>query len=461
MSGFLDDTPPAQLTVEQLRERVTGFAGQITALTARFLELLGELDERGGWGGEGISSCAHWLAWRTGMSIRTAQEHVRVARALPGLPLLREEFATGRLTYSKARALTRVATPEREAELVNFARSASATQVEKLVRSMRHLDRETAEREAGHIESSGQWKWHLDGTLSVTLRLNPLDGARLLAGAVRAEYERTRVAGDGDVPRDALKPPTELVDPAAAGEMTAAQQRDLWRHVPHNIAPAMVAMADTVHGVVDIPEIAPGAEIVVHTFADNNSEGDGDAALSDPHLDGGPALAEIEVDEAQCGAAEREVTKNKRGAVLSWGRKRRQPTAAMIRAIFNRDAGCAHPGCGRTRHLHAHHVRDWDRHDGPTDMDNLIMLCSTHHRALHRGRFAIRALGDQQFSFHRTDGSLIETAPAVAIPDDWEPDPQIAPDATATVGGGRLDLGYTTEVLYAIWRLKAEQPAAA
>ncbi|GAB2652515.1 HNH endonuclease signature motif containing protein [Gordonia jinhuaensis] len=446
---LFDETPVSDLSIVQLRHRITGHAGQIASLTARFLDLLAEFDDRGGWSGEGITSCAHWLSWQTGMAKRTAHDHVRIAYALRDLPRLRAELADGRLSYSKVRALTRVATPEREDELVNVALSATAAQVERLVRAMRRIERSAEHSEQpAPVESSGRWKWDNDGSLSVTLRLSPLDGARFLAGVVRAEYERTRTADDADVPAEAL------TSGGKSGSEETPQPRDLWRHVPADIAPAVIAMADTLHAAVDIPQIAPGAEVLVHRYENTDSATENTDSAMAPHLDDGPALHDTEADESDCGAAHRTVRTDERGAVLAWGRRRRQPTAAMIRALFHRDRGCAHPGCGRTRHLHVHHVTRWSD-GGTTDLGNLILLCGTHHRALHRDEFGITALGDQQFRFHRRSGSIIEIAPSVAAPGHWRPDPAIASDSIVPVGGGALDLGYTTEVLYSIWRYKA------
>ncbi len=73
-----------------------------------FLQLLAEFDDRGGWCGDGIRSCAHWLSWRAGMSVRTGAERLRVAHALRNLPRITEAFATGKLSYSKVRAITRI-----------------------------------------------------------------------------------------------------------------------------------------------------------------------------------------------------------------------------------------------------------------------------------------------------------------------------------------------------------------
>ncbi|WP_152528539.1 DUF222 domain-containing protein, partial [Gordonia amicalis] len=108
---MFDGADPASLSDEVLEVRVLGYAAQITALTAEFLSLVAELDERESWRGPGIHSLAQWLSWKAGISQRTAHEQVRVAKSLRELPLIRKAFGAGRLTYSKVRALTRVATP--------------------------------------------------------------------------------------------------------------------------------------------------------------------------------------------------------------------------------------------------------------------------------------------------------------------------------------------------------------
>ncbi|GAA2054282.1 HNH endonuclease [Williamsia deligens] len=444
-ADIFDRTSSVGLSDAALTERVVGHATQIAVLTARFVDLLREFDKRGVWNGEGIRSCAHWLSWRTGLSLRAAQDHLRIAHALDDLPQMHAAFAEGRLSYSKVRALTRVATPDREEELVSVALSATAAQVERIVRSVSDIDRRENESDAGRAESTARWRWNDDGTLSVTMRLAPVDGARFLAGVVRSEYERTRTADDPDVP-----PPDAGHETGDDAPRSAQGTVDLWRHVPSNIADAVVAMADTMATVVAMPEFAPGAEVVIHTDADDTS--------TEPHLDGGPAVSEADVDEASCGGSTRTVgrRKGRPGVVLRWGRRRRLPTRALLRLVFERDRGCRHPGCGRTRHLHAHHVTFW-RDGGTTDPDNLIMLCSTHHRALHQGEFTIRASGGQQFTFHRADGSLIDVAPLLAAPTNWRPDSGVAADAIEPVGGGRLDLGYTLEVLYAAWEWREGQ----
>src|SRR5215207_2204588 len=89
------------MSLHDLESELLGLAGHIAAAECRFLQLLAEFDDRGGWAGDGVRSCAHWLSWRAGMSLRTAAEHLRVGRALQNLPLISEAFAAGRISYSK------------------------------------------------------------------------------------------------------------------------------------------------------------------------------------------------------------------------------------------------------------------------------------------------------------------------------------------------------------------------
>ena len=106
---------PAGPTVvlERLGDKIAELSAHLEAATARLLDLIREFDARGGWG-NGFKSCAHWLTWRIGLDRGAAREKVRVARALGTLPRLADALARGELSYSKVRALTRVATPETE-----------------------------------------------------------------------------------------------------------------------------------------------------------------------------------------------------------------------------------------------------------------------------------------------------------------------------------------------------------
>ena len=118
----------------QLGQAIARLAGQINAANHRLLRMIAEFDRGGGWRAEGaMRSCAHWLAANCGISLGAAREKVRVARQLDVLPELSEKFSEGGISYSKVRAVTRVATPENEAFMVNLAEQNSAGHLEKLV----------------------------------------------------------------------------------------------------------------------------------------------------------------------------------------------------------------------------------------------------------------------------------------------------------------------------------------
>jgi hypothetical protein len=185
--------------VEALGDEIARLAAHVHAATYRLLELLRAFDEAGGCGG-GFRSCAQWLSWRTGIGPGPAREKVRVARALGALPRISEAMAGGELSYSKVRALTRVATGENEGELLEVGRQGTASQVERLVRVWRSADRQ----EAGEVEGGGQGRRYLelhpeeDGSWGVRGRLDPEVGAVLekaLAWAGEALYRRAGGAG--------------------------------------------------------------------------------------------------------------------------------------------------------------------------------------------------------------------------------------------------------------------------
>src|SRR3712207_7872044 len=102
----------SDLSVEELADGICLRAGRIAAAQAELLRLIAEFDRREGWAGPGMLSCAHWLSWRIGLSLGTARDQIRVARRLEELPELETAFAAGRVSYSKVRAIIRVAEPD-------------------------------------------------------------------------------------------------------------------------------------------------------------------------------------------------------------------------------------------------------------------------------------------------------------------------------------------------------------
>ena len=126
---------------EALEREITDLCAQINAANYRLLQLIVALENESPWGAWGLASCAHWLNWRCGIGLNAAREKVRVAHALVQLPDISKAFSNGELSFSKVRALTRIADSGNESELLNLARQATAAQVEKLVQGYRRVER--------------------------------------------------------------------------------------------------------------------------------------------------------------------------------------------------------------------------------------------------------------------------------------------------------------------------------
>src|ERR1044071_736094 len=112
---------------DRLGERIAEQAAHLDAAMYQLLVDLCEFDERGGWYAQGALSCAHWLSWRVGWTLATARDRVRVARKLPEVPTISDALRRGEVSYSKVRAMLRVATAANEALLLDYARLMTAS----------------------------------------------------------------------------------------------------------------------------------------------------------------------------------------------------------------------------------------------------------------------------------------------------------------------------------------------
>src|SRR6186713_2172852 len=174
--------PLADLSTLELTNRITELTGHLNAGTYRWLVLIGEFDRRGAWNCGLTKSCAHWLNWKCGLDLGAAREKVRVSHALESLPLISAAMARGELSYSKVRALTRVACAATEAALLSMALHGTASHVEKLVRHWRQvLDVAELAREARQYRNrSLSWRYQADGSVVITARLTAEAGGRVM-----------------------------------------------------------------------------------------------------------------------------------------------------------------------------------------------------------------------------------------------------------------------------------------
>src|ERR1700724_4794055 len=172
----------AACSLEELEAQITALAGQLNAANFRWLTLIAEFDRRHGWADGKLPSCAHWLNFKCGLNLGAARQKVRVAHALAGLPRIAASMAGGELSYSKVRALTRVACPATEEALLMIALHGTAHHVERLVQGYRRAqEAEQLSREAQqHANRSVTYLFAEDGSLILKARLPAVAGALLI-----------------------------------------------------------------------------------------------------------------------------------------------------------------------------------------------------------------------------------------------------------------------------------------
>ncbi|MBT8461697.1 MAG: 13E12 repeat family protein, partial [Gemmatimonadetes bacterium] len=165
--------------LEALEEEITIMAAHLHAGDHRLLTLVAEFDRLRGWELGGHRTCAHWLAFRIGLDLGAAREKVRAARVLVDLPETSASMSRGELSFSAVRALTRVATPENEGDLLDLARGCTTAQLERMVRAWKLGSRQDeADRERERIERRSLSMFpDEDGMVVVRARLTPEQGA--------------------------------------------------------------------------------------------------------------------------------------------------------------------------------------------------------------------------------------------------------------------------------------------
>ena len=432
--GSTIPVPDAAVPVplERLEAQICDLAGHLTAATCRFLVLLADFDARRGWASWEMSSCAAWLSWKCQMTAGTAREHVRVARALRDLPVIREEFAAARLSYAKVRALTRIATPATEQGLAEIAGPMTGNQLERFARAHRQVT--SADDAAARVRRRLAWRFEEDGSLAGTFRLPPLAGAVLLKAlrAAAGDLEHPHGNPDGNVSAEtpAAGPPTVATSSSLADALLVIAEAFLAGKAAAAEDPEVYQVI--VHVGTDALTTAPGAGVPAETPAPGPPAPQVPGEPADParcHVEDGPALSVSTAQMLGCTAALSWMRHDAGGAILDLGRRRRRPNAALRRAARERDhCRCRFPGC-ESRRVDLHHITYWS-HGGRTSLGNLISLCKAHHTLVHERGYLIAAPPDGGFAFYRPDGTLCRPARPCR--------PPTAPSTAATTPASRL-----------------------
>ncbi|GLI29477.1 MULTISPECIES: HNH endonuclease signature motif containing protein [Brachybacterium] len=424
--------PPARLDredAERLGLRIQHQAAVIAQATCEFLLMLAEFDAREGVRFyEGLKSTAHWLGWACSMAAGTAREHLRVARALPELPLTVAEFGAGRLSYSKVREITRVVGRVEEEVLVEMARAMTAAQLSRTISSFRAVDGSRLDQ-----ESRREARWHVreDGMVEIRAVLPAETGAELLT------------ALDLALGRDGTSPPTSTALPSSTEPVAIAER------CAEITAEATLEQrrADALHDIARTylaaePDDRSGEDrhlVVVQVSAESLVEDVPAGTLPRCGVVGGGPLEPRTAERLACTGKVSLAISDVHGEILHLGRARRLASRAQRRALRLRDGTCVFPGCHQSKHLDAHHLTPWSE-GGPTDLDELALLCRRHHVMVHEGglrlvhsRSASSGSRAQPAASRELAPSAVSSAAAstgaTAAPSAWTPRFQVLDEA--------------------------------
>jgi len=340
------------------------------------LGLIAEIDRSGAWRDDGARDAAHWVSMRYGLSAWKAHRWVATAHALSALPSVGEALASGRLGIDKVVELTRFATAETEGGLIGWATTVSCGAIRRRGDLLARLE-VSDDRDADRDRSLSWWfteegrRWNLQAELPAA------QGAVVVRALERMAARVPQMPGEDET-------------------LDARARR----------ADALVALCSA--RIASDPD-PDRATVVVHAQLDGLVNGSGGA-----ELESGPVIHPESVRRLLCNARVQTVIENERGDVIGMGRLTREPSAQMVRQIRHRDRECRFPGCGARAFTEAHHVTFW-RHGGRTDLDNLVLICSFHHKLVHELGWRLARDPDGAVRWFRPDGRAYRAGPSPGI----------------------------------------------
>jgi Domain of unknown function (DUF222)/HNH endonuclease len=349
------------------RELLTGIDAANARVCSSQWELfrfIAEVDRRELWQDSGARDMAHWLVIRYGISYWKASRWIHASHALTALPVISAAFASGELGIDKVVELTRFATPEMEADLVVWAQGVSCGCIREKG-DLAHRSVEEA-REAEQARSLSWWYFSENARFGLSAELPAAEGA-LVAKALERLADRLPAM------------------PGEEREWSADARR----------ADALVALCSARIANDSDPD---RATVVIHARLDQPAE-----EVHGCEIEGGPAINPEVARRLGCNGRIQVVMEDSSGQPIRLGRIRREPPDWMLRQLRYRDRECTFPGCGARQFTQAHHIVWWDR-GGRTDLDNLVLVCTFHHKLVHEYGWTLQRIRDGTIHWFHPDG---------------------------------------------------------
>ena len=367
---------PQAKTTRELTTGVAVMKNLAGSVQLQQLELIAELDDRKVWRVDGAKSMAEWVSAQFGISQWAARRWIAAGHALPGLPEVRRALRGGHLSLDKVLELTRLATPDTETQLIAWATGVSAAAIRRKADLAQRddIDEVRADDRARSLE----WWYQDDRRLWLEGFLPAEQGAQVAKALDRLAET---LPSDPDAER------SHTIDARRADALVALCSHEL----ASDPAPARAAVS--LH--VDLAALRAGG----------SAELEGHGALH-------PAVAAM----LCCDARVQAVLHDHDCHTVGLGRSTRNVSESLKRQLRQRDGECcSFPGCHHKRYVDGHHIWPWEW-GGPTDLDNLVLVCKFHHKLIHLYGWRV-ALGKQpgMVYWFRPDNRLYEPGRAHTV----------------------------------------------
>jgi hypothetical protein len=371
----IGDSVMAAMSNAELGARLDDLFRFRSALEGHIIQLLGEAERRGAHYDDGATSAAAWTAERFQISSPSARTLVRVAQKAWNVPQLVGALQAGEISFDKLRAVAEAASPETEGDLLDEARHRSVRELMALAGSMRA----TPPRDPALEQERRSLRCN-EAVRTMTVQLPPESFAEA---------------------RSRLESMAKEI-PSADGE-TSWDQR----------------MADAFMGMIRCPNDGDGESsvsspyfVVMHVpvaalFDESGHESDlaGD-------LERGGLLSIEAVRRVACDATITLAVDDDTGHTMYEGRTRRDPSGPQHREVRRRDRHCRFPGCTNVVFTNVHHIKEWKPDRGPTDLDNLVLLCVHHHGLVHSKQWHMSGNPNELLIFIGPTGRAMESRPS-------------------------------------------------
>jgi 5-methylcytosine-specific restriction protein A len=331
------------------------------AARADLLKAIADLASAEDWHGDGAGDFASWLAARWQISGRSARELVADSEALAERPGLRDALGRAEISVDQCKALT----------VLSEKGDAGAWLENVQFWSLPELEREARKEKARQLErKDGGIYLRIEHTpderyMRGRFQLHPEDGAAVLAAIEARIPKRTKL-------RDWDKASALALVELAKGSDGGRSQRP----------------------------------VVVLSVSDREPVGE---------LSSGGFVGAETARRLKCDASSQILYKNGDGKIAAIGRTSRTIPSHLRRAVEVRDGNmCTFPACERTKYLECHHIVPIED-GGPTVLDNLVLVCWTHHNCIHEHKWSLRGEPGPHITWVRPDGRPFEPRVRVTV----------------------------------------------